>query len=130
MTLKTRQLDANGDYVIGQFYLDQPEAVGQCALTRLRLFTNEWFTDILAGTPWETDVLGKYTQNAYDTILKQRILGTPGLRSLLSYSSTFDGNTRGLTVAMSIDTIFGPVALGATIGLLDSTFILDVSIMS
>lgn len=125
-----RQLDANGDYVIGAFYQDTPEAVGQAVQTRLLLFTREWFTDVNEGMPWRTNVLGKYTQSAYDTVVKQRILGTPGLKSILAYSSSFDGASRRVTVNVSIDTIYGPATLASTYGELDSTFILDQSILA
>lgn len=128
--MRVRQQDANGDYLIGQFFVDVSEAVGQVVQTRLMLFTREWFLDTGEGMPWRTDVLGKYTQKAYDTVVKQRILGTQGLKSITSYSSVFDGNTRVLSINVSIDTIYGPTSIAASYGLLDSTFILDQSLLS
>lgn len=108
--MKIRKQDANGDYVLGtgaDFYQNEPIGVGQVAGTRLELYTGEWFVDINDGTPWKTDVLGKYTQGAYDTVLKQRVLGTPGVRQILDYQSAVNGSTRKLEVSMTLDTIYG-----------------------
>lgn len=108
--MRVRKQDAAGDYVLGtaaDFYQDSPDGVGQAALTRLRLYTGEWFVDVNDGTPWRTDVLGKYTRDAYDTVVKQRVLGTPGVRQILDYESTFNGGTRTLSITFTLDTIYG-----------------------
>src|SRR6185312_7089537 len=87
--MRYRKLDANGDYSFGNqqadFYINTPEAVAQAVKTRLALFTGEWFLDVTEGTPWRTEVLGKYTQAAYDIVLKERIVDTPGVQSLDAY---------------------------------------------
>lgn len=116
--MRYRKLDANGDYTLGtgaDFYQDQPEAVAQAALTRLALFTGEWFIDTSDGTPWRTDVLGKYTKDAYDTVISQRILGTPGVNSIAKYSSVINGAKRTLTITAILDTIYGAAYLNGTI---------------
>lgn len=116
--MRYRKLDANGDYVIGtgaDFYQDQPEAVAQAVQTRLGLFAGEWFLDTTDGTPWRTEVLGKYTQDTYDTVVRQRILGTPGVRSITAYASTFDRAARKLTITATLDTIYGLTALQGTL---------------
>lgn len=112
--MRYRKLDANGDYVIGtgsDFYVDQPEAVAQAVLTRLSLWTGDWFLDSTEGTPYRGDVMGKYNQISHDAAIKQRILQTPGVDSILSYSSSFDGNTRALSVSATIDTIYGQATI-------------------
>lgn len=117
--MRYRKLDANGDYTFGRgqadFYRDQPEAVSQAVQTRLELFTGEWFLDTTDGTPWRTDVLGKYTQGAYDSIIKDRILTTEGVQSIDAYSSTLDRQTRKLSVNASISTIYGTATVQATL---------------
>lgn len=116
--MRVRKQDENGDYVLGtavDFYQNEPAGVGQVAATRLELYTKEWFADILDGTPWRTDVLGKYTQGAYDTVLKQRVLGTPGVRQILDYTSALDGNTRRLSVSMTLDTIYGTTTIESSL---------------
>lgn len=119
MTMRYRKLDGQGDYSFGRsqanFYIDQPEAVAQAVQTRLMLFTGEWSLDTSDGTPWRTEVLGKYTQNAYDLVLKERILDTPGVEALTSYSSSLDRGKRALSVRATISTIFGNASVEATL---------------
>lgn len=117
--MRYRRLDANGDYSFGQqqadFFRNVPEAVGQAVLTRLYLFTGEWFLDTTDGTPWRTDVLGKYTRATYDAVIKSRILDTTGVTGIAAYSSIFDENTRKLSVVATIDTVYGQTTVDATL---------------
>jgi hypothetical protein len=117
--MRYRKLDANGDYSFGNqqadFYVNTPDAVAQAVLTRLTLITGEWFLDTTEGTPWATEVLGKYTQGAYDIVLKERIVGTPGVQSLDAYTSALDRNARKLTVQASITTVYGTTTFQATL---------------
>lgn len=117
--MRYRKLDASGDYTFGHqqadFYRDQPEAVGQAVMTRLRLFTGEWFLDTTDGTPWRTDILGKYTQRAYDTVIKDRILQTDGVQSIDAYTSALDRDTRKLSVSATISTRYGTATVQATL---------------
>ncbi len=115
--MRYRKLDADNDYVFGgqqaDFYKDSPDAVGQAVLTRLRLARGEWFLDTTDGTPWD-QVLGKYTAGTYDAAIRQRILGTQGVRELAGYSSTLNSETRALSVAATINTIYGTTTVQAT----------------
>lgn len=117
--MRYRKLDANGDYSFGHqqadFYIDQPEAVAQAVETGLQLFLGEWFIDTSAGMPWRTDVLGKYTQNAYDLAIKQQIANTQGVNSLDAYSSSRDPSTRRLTVSATITTAYGSAQVATTL---------------
>lgn len=117
--MRYRKMDANGDYTFGNqqadFYVDTPAGVAQAVQTRLELFTGEWFLDTTDGTPWRTDVLGKYTQRAYDTVVKDRILQTDGVTSIDSYSSTMDRNARALSIGATISTIYGVTTVQATL---------------
>lgn len=117
--MRYRKQDANGDYVFGHqlsdFFQDVPEAVAQAAVTRLMLFTGEWYLDSTDGTPWRTEVLGKYTQETYDVVIKDRILGTEGVQEILSYSSSFDGNSRALSVTATIATVYGQAPIATTL---------------
>lgn len=117
--MKYRKLDANGDYTFGHgsadFLRNTPDAVAQAVQTRLNLFTGEWFLDITDGTPWNPSVLGKTSQPAYDGAIRNRILGTPGVQQIDSYTSTFDGNTRRLTVTATITTIYGQTTVTGTL---------------
>lgn len=116
MTLKVRPEDANGDDTIGvPFLIDSAAAVGQCIRTRLKLWRGEFFVDVTDGTPYPAQALGERYGKNPDGAIKQRILGTFGVKSIASYSSSFDGTTRLLTVNAIVNTIFGPVAVNEVI---------------
>lgn len=113
--MRYRPLDADGDYTIGKpFLVDSPQCVAQALLTRLRLWRGEFFLDTTDGTPYLTDVLGKRTGNP-DAAIKQRILGTPNVTAITSYSSGFDGDSRVFTVSCTISTAFGETTVTTTL---------------
>ena len=112
--MRVRKVDAQGDYVFGgnqaAFYRDQPEAVAQVVESRLNLWLGEWFLDLGEGTPYQTQVLGKYTEDSRDPVMQDRILSSPGVTEMKSYSSTFNGNTRGFSIAAEIGTVYFDVS--------------------
>jgi len=107
--MRYRKLDANGDYSFGQsqnnFWVDVPDGVAQAVKTRLALLQGEWYLDSTEGTPYSTKILGTGTKDLYDIAIRDRILGTTGVNSIVSYSSSL--NNRILSVAVTIDTIYG-----------------------
>lgn len=120
--MRYRKLDANGDMVFGHgsadFWFNQPEAVGQSVMTRLLLFSGEWFLDTTAGTPWggfplndlvvqQGQILGVHTQLSRDAAIRQRIMTTTGVVTINNYVSQVDPDTRGFSVQATIDTIYG-----------------------
>ena len=127
--MRYRKLDELGDYVFGNqqadFYIDSADGVAQAVKTRLALYTGEWFLDTTDGTPWRTEVLGKYTMAGYDAVIKDRILSTQILTSknviadavteIVSYTSVFDPDARKLTVTVTINTIYGQTMTATTI---------------
>lgn len=117
--MRVRKLDADLDMCFGQgqrdFYRDQPEAVAQNVTTRLELFEGEWYQDRREGMPWPNQVLGKYTSATRDAAIRARILDTYGVASLIDYSSSLDRNTRGLTVSVKAETIYGDAILKAAL---------------
>lgn len=115
--MRYRKLEANGDYVLGPnaFLANSPETVAQAVETRLKLWLGEWFVDTKDGTPWNEKVLGKRLPGKNpDAALKQRILGTPGVKQITSYSSSFNGDTREFSVAAALDTIYGATTIQVT----------------
>lgn len=110
-----RRLDANRDYRLGNGSADMlrntPETVAQAVVTRLALLAGEWFLDLQDGTPYVQGVFGRHTQASYDLVLRARILGTEGVTEILAYESLFDPDTRTLTVAVEIDTVYGPTSV-------------------
>ncbi len=113
--MRYRKLDADGDYSFGHglqdFFIDQPEAVAQACLTRLEMFTGDWYQAPADGTPWRTLVLGKGTEATRDMAIQARVTATPEVRKLLFYASRLDRGTRTMFGAMTIETSYGTVSL-------------------
>jgi hypothetical protein len=109
--MRVRKTDpVTGDYVFGgdqaSIWRDVPEAVGQVAESRLNLWQEQWYLDRSEGTPFEQEVLGKRTEGLRDPALQARILDTPGVIEIEAYSSVLDRQTRALTVAATIQTVY------------------------
>jgi hypothetical protein len=117
--MRYRKLDQAGDYSFGHgpqdFYVNQPEAVGQSALTRLRLWQGEWFLDTSVGTPYLTQILGKVPQGIADQAIQSVVLGTAGVLGLSAYFSNYDSASRKLSVTMTLNTIYGSTEVNATL---------------
>ena len=87
---------------------------------RLKLFLGEAFMRLDAGVPWYQQILVKNADPAaVDGILRDTILGTPGVVALTSYVSQQDRAARRYTVRFSILTATGkriastvPIAVG------------------
>ena len=114
--MKVRKLDSDGDMVFGHgdedFYKDSAEGVAQNARTRLQLWWGQWFLDTSEGTPWLEKVLGK--QSAADIIVRERILGTPGVKEITSFESVADPDTRTLSFTAEISTVYGSTEVEGT----------------
>lgn len=116
--MKYRKLDANGDYQFGregEFFIDEPDGVRQAIETRLLLMTNEWFLDSNEGTPYDPDILGYNTATTRDPAIIDRILGTPGVREILQYSSSVD-EARVFRVNALVATIYGDAQIAVDLG--------------
>lgn len=96
----------------GNWFSNSGEVVLQQVYTRLLLFKTEWFMNTADGTPWLEDILGVNTN--YDLEIQSRILGTPGVIEILSYSSSV--TDRVLSVQATIQTIYGPAPLTVILG--------------
>jgi hypothetical protein len=109
--MRYRKLTPGGDMVFGHqqadFWRDVPDAVAQAAWTRLQLYLGDWFLNLSDGTPWRTQVLGKYTGSVRDAAIQNRVLGTANLTGIVAYSSQFNPNTREFDVQMTVDTVYG-----------------------
>lgn len=113
--MRYRKLSSDGDYVFGSgkndFLVNSPEAVAQAILTRLKLWLGEWFADTSDGTGWNQSIVGKQSKNLYELTLHQRVLETPGVKSIVDFQSALDPETRRLIVSMTVNTIFGEASL-------------------
>ena len=107
--MKVRKLTDSGDYRLGHgdrdFHVDTAEGVAQNVMTRLALWQGQWFIDTSEGTPWLQRILGKH--NAVDTVIKTRILDTPGVISISEYESILNPDTRSMTVTATLETEYG-----------------------
>lgn len=120
--MRYRKLDANRDMQFGHgsadFWHDEVDGVGQSVMTRLLLFSGEWFLDTVAGTPWggfplndlvvqQGRILGVHTMLSRDAAIRERILTTEGVVNISNYGSSVDPDSRTLSVNATIDTIYG-----------------------
>jgi hypothetical protein len=104
--MTVRKLDEDGDLALGkdQFLTGYTaEEVAQNVLTRLKFFLGEWFLDTTDGTDWFGSVLGKGSALASrESVIRRRILLTPGCAGMTAFSMITDIATRQLTVSASI----------------------------
>lgn len=135
-----RKLDANDDYVFGKgagnFLSNSPETVAQAIKTALRLFQGEYFPDVTVGVPFGSKILGAGTKTSYDLALQNVILGVTGVLQITQWTSSVDPTTRKAAVSCNIDTVYGQAQVTITQkafsynpGLLDTTFVLDSSVI-
>lgn len=117
--MRYRKLDENGDYSFGSsannFYVNLPEAVAQAVMTRLRLWLGEWFADTSDGTGWSQSILGKQPKSLYELTLRQRVLETQGVSSIVDFQSSLDADKRLLSVSMTVNTIYGSTSVSGDI---------------
>lgn len=114
--MRTRALSPTGDYQFGRsgiFLIDSPEAVAQTINTRLNLWAGEWFLDSEEGTPYSNGILGYDTQTTRDILIKDRILNTPGVVEIVSYSSVVEN--RRLIVNCTVSTQFGTTSINTQV---------------
>lgn len=111
--MTVRKLDENGDIVTrGNSFITGREEIEQTVRTRLRLFLGEYFRDITDGTPWFEQILGKgVSMDAREAALRNRIVRTPGVVRLTSFSTTFDLNTRTYSVTAGALTTYGLITV-------------------
>lgn len=96
------------------FLVNSPAAVAQAVLTRLRLEEGEWFLDVTEGTPYQTQVLGYGTEKSRDVAIRNRVLGTPGVTEIVSYSSSVLPG-RKFSVNATLNTLYGQANIQAVV---------------
>ena len=110
-----RKLDANKDYTLGRgaaTVISGTDAVAQAVYTRLKLWQEEWWENIDEGLPVLQQILGyRYTQKAADILIRARILETTDIVNIISFSSTFDNETRAYSCSAEVATKYGQVNL-------------------
>ena len=86
----------------GESFATGKEATRQGVIRRLRLFLGEYFLDATTGTPWFQGILGKTAQGAAEASLKQRIITSPGVVGIVSFTFDTDPSERRITVNASV----------------------------
>ena len=107
--MTVRKLDENGDIVTsGVQFIRERDEIAQTVKTRLQLFLGEYFRDTTDGTPWFESILGKGSAlSNKEAILRNRIVRTPGVIRLTSFSTDYDLTTRRYSVSAGILTQYG-----------------------
>ena len=79
----------------------------------LKLFKGEWFLDADAGIPYFQEILKKGVDlTNVDAILRAEIIGTEDVNRFISYTPVaLDAATRTISVAFTVDTVYGPVTV-------------------
>lgn len=118
--MTVRRLDpVTGDIVTsGVQFTSGQEEIAQTIKTRIRLFYGEYFRDINDGTPWFQTILKKSgTLSSKDAVLRRRIQRTPGVRTILSFSSGYDIDSREYSVSAVVLTVHGELPISTSGGL-------------
>jgi hypothetical protein len=106
--MKYRPLGPDGDYTVGvPFLTNSPACVGQAVQTRLLLYLAEWFLDTTDGTPWFQSIVGRHPNTDPNSFVKQRIIETPNVTSIVSFTGAYDGPSRKYTMTSVINTAYG-----------------------
>lgn len=112
---------ASNDLVLnkhGQQYVHGPDEVGQRVKVTLNHFYGEYFLNLPGGVPWYEVILGGKNVPLAETLIRQAILSTPGVISILSFKMSFEqrqlkvevviyagGATHGVVVYFPQDTL-------------------------
>lgn len=128
---RVRQMTPSGDMTFGHglanFFIDEAAATAQSVKTRLGLWTGTWFVNLAAGTAWSAIVGQVNARATADAILRERLIDTFGVRSIVGWWSGFDPVTRVYAAGAVLDTIWGDLLFG--FGSQGDSFVLDVSIL-
>lgn len=100
------ELGDDNDLVI----VDGTEAILQNIVQNIRWFFSEWFLNTADGMPYYQQILVKNPdQGTIDALFQNRILGTPGVVALTSYSFSPNFVTRQLSISFTVRTTSGTV---------------------
>ena len=100
-------------------WAEDVDYIVQKILIRLQWFDREWYLDTSKGLPWFTDILVKNpNMPLIDSLIKAKIVGTPGVRGLIAYESSYNNATRALTIDFQVQADTGALSsnVSLTIG--------------
>lgn len=116
--MTVRRLDDSGDIITsGNQFISEREEIAQTIITRLRLFSGEYFRDVNDGTPWFQVILTKQaTLTQRDSEIRRRILQTEGVEQIIEYEADYDIPRRTYSIVTSVLTTFGVTQIELTEG--------------
>jgi len=105
-------LSDGGDLVIntGQ------DAVRQALELRLRAASGDYFMGMTDGLDWPGFFRRGQYEPEFDSLLKNQILATPGVRGLLQWNVSVSRATRVVTIAFEAETDTGTIIFSLPIG--------------
>lgn len=78
---------------------DPLDTLRQLLECRLRMAVGEWFLDLDDGLDIYGSILGKpRSESVIRQVMRDRILGTPGVKAILSMAVSLEARTRQLTI--------------------------------
>ena len=98
---------ATGDVAV----VTDGDGIMQDILVRLRTFRGEWFLNTDAGVPYFQDIFLKNVNlHRVSSVLKDAIIGTPGVTALTSFELSLTTATRALSLAFRAITEEGEIS--------------------
>lgn len=97
------------------------EEARQSTLITLRTYRGEWFKNIVYGIPWLSNenntiqLLGSKDKPLFDSYLKEGMLNSPEILSIISYESSVEAGSGVFTVKAVLQTEVGPITIDETI---------------
>jgi hypothetical protein len=95
-------------------------AVTQAIYTRLLLFQNEWWENLLLGTPMFQSILGTpgtlKNQQVMAGLLNSVVQGTPFVSGVQDGTVYYNGSNRKFSYSAVAQTAFGPVTISTALG--------------
>lgn len=97
-----------GDLAFPPYIVRGPDAVVQKIRQRFKFFKGEWFLDQRLGVPYLQSIFIKAPNQIFiDAVFSSVLLGTPGVASIASFSSSLDRLSRTLTVDFQVTLVDG-----------------------
>lgn len=92
-------------------FVSDAGATAQRVKTRLQLLYGEWFMDTSRGVPYLQEICVKPADIPMaESIIKRTILETAGVAEIVSFAMGFDAETRRLSVAARVRTIYDDIS--------------------
>ena len=107
--MKYRRLSPTGDYMFGfgnTSFATDLEACAQAIKTKLKMFQGEYWEDLDEGLPFFQQMAGSRNKTMIDALIRSRILETPGVTSIQSFSSEISAD-RKYTATALVNTEYG-----------------------